>query len=196
MAVKLEVTDAIHHRRDLGRLLVRRGLTQHGAEVGVYRGEFARMILRRWPGVLFCVDPWANPPGYKDDPASEGDREADYEFCQRWLEEFGNRVVYVRETSVQAAAGFPDRWFDFVYIDADHRREQVLADCRAWAPKVKNGGLLCGHDITGLWRNNVEPAVVEFADEAGISTVGIIKGDAPHRLFPPFGDAASWFMEL
>jgi hypothetical protein len=35
---------------------------------------------------------------------------------------------------------------DFVYIDGNHRFEQVVADLAAWAPKVRPGGIVAGHD--------------------------------------------------
>jgi|ETNvirenome_6_85_1030632.scaffolds.fasta_scaffold109705_2 predicted O-methyltransferase YrrM len=38
------------------------------------------------------------------------------------------------------------RSFDFVFIDADHTTEGVLADIAAWRDKVRPGGMLCGHD--------------------------------------------------
>lgn len=35
---------------------------------------------------------------------------------------------------------------DICYIDASHRYEDCLADIKNFLPKVKKGGILCGHD--------------------------------------------------
>jgi hypothetical protein len=48
--------------------------------------------------------------------------------------------------SISAASETADGIADVVFIDGDHRTDAVLADIAAWAPKVKPGGLLCGHD--------------------------------------------------
>jgi len=36
--------------------------------------------------------------------------------------------------------------FDGVFVDGDHTYEGVVADIKAFAPHVVDGGLLCGHD--------------------------------------------------
>jgi Methyltransferase domain len=48
--------------------------------------------------------------------------------------------------SVKAAESFSDGSLDFVYIDANHTFQHVNQDLRAWYPKLRVGGLICGHD--------------------------------------------------
>lgn len=55
-------------------------------------------------------------------------------------------VALILSPSVRAAKFVPDGSCYMVFIDADHTRDAVLADIRAWAPKVAPGGVLCGHD--------------------------------------------------
>src|SRR5262249_29650597 len=48
---------------------------------------------------------------------------------------------------------------DMVFIDGDHRYEAVKRDILKWQPKLKSGGLLCGHDRN--WPG-VEQAIQEL----------------------------------
>jgi len=49
-------------------------------------------------------------------------------------------------TSDRAAELVGDASLDLVFIDGDHSYEQTLRDIRNWLPKVRPGGILCGHD--------------------------------------------------
>ena len=49
--------------------------------------------------------------------------------------------------SLEAATLIEDKSLDICFIDADHRYDAVKADILAYAPKVKDGGILCGHDF-------------------------------------------------
>jgi hypothetical protein len=51
-------------------------------------------------------------------------------------------------SSMEASACYENESLDFVFIDASHDFASVLADLRAWWPKVKPGGTLAGHDHT------------------------------------------------
>jgi hypothetical protein len=48
--------------------------------------------------------------------------------------------------SAEASRLFPDRSVDLVFIDGNHGYSQVWRDLASWLPKVKPGGILCGHD--------------------------------------------------
>jgi len=60
----------------------------------------------------------------------------------------GLRWCHLCQDSALASNEFPDAYFDFVFIDANHTYESVLADIQGWKPKVKPGGWLAGHDHT------------------------------------------------
>jgi hypothetical protein len=42
-----------------------------------------------------------------------------------------------------------DKSLDICFIDADHSYEAVVKDIELYLPKVKDGGILCGHDYDG-----------------------------------------------
>jgi len=50
--------------------------------------------------------------------------------------------------SFKLASKFLDNTLYFVFIDANHNYEYVKKDILAWFPKVKEGGVLAGHDYS------------------------------------------------
>lgn len=66
----------------------------------------------------------------------------------------------IKMDSVVAASCFPDGFFDFIFIDADHTYDAVKADILAWSPKLKAGKVLAGDDYTELF-----PGVRKAVDE-------------------------------
>jgi hypothetical protein len=58
---------------------------------------------------------------------------------------------------------FVDKSIKFCFIDAGHSYDNVLADMRAWYPKMRDDGMFAGHDwFSG---EQVRKAVVQFAQE-------------------------------
>lgn len=55
-------------------------------------------------------------------------------------------IRFLEMSSLDASCKFPDGLFDFVFIDASHLYEETKADVRLWSHKVKDGGILSGHD--------------------------------------------------
>ena len=74
----------------------------------------------------------------------------------------------IEEGSLDAVNQFDDDSIHFIYIDANHRYGECLADYRAWWPKVKKGGVMAGHDYAPYRRDGVRRAVKTFfKDELG-----------------------------
>lgn len=155
-------------RNELPIYLNQLGLTGTGAEIGVHRGDYAKILLEKWEGkMLLCVDHWkANYD--PDDPASQGDRVKDKNRAWTRVKAFPDRWKILDKSSEEASKEVPDNSLDFVYIDACHQYAAVEADLYLWWSKVKYGGLLCGHDIVGEWDRTVQPAVKYFAEWYGV----------------------------
>lgn len=55
-------------------------------------------------------------------------------------------IIKIKKTSMEAAKDFEDESLDLVYIDAEHDYDSVNADISTWKHKIKNNGVLSGHD--------------------------------------------------
>lgn len=78
-----------------------------------------------------------------------------------------NMINPIRSDSISASKMYADEFLDAVFIDADHRYESVKADILAWMPKVKNGGILAGHDYCST-HFGVMQAVNELVPQSDI----------------------------
>jgi hypothetical protein len=135
------------------------------AEVGVAFGDFSEAILTRTsPRRLHLIDPWTHQAGddYASDPANFDQNTFDRSFhdvTRRFAAATRAGVVVIeRGLSVELAPRYPDGYFDWVYIDAMHTRAAVLADLKAFAPKVKPDGFILGHD----YANHAEALAMGF----------------------------------
>lgn len=121
-------------------------------EIGTYTGKSATVMLphiRQMNGKLFCVDWFRGNPGVEAEITTgyqehnifniflNNIRESGYEDC----------VTVLVGTSDCIASVVADRSADIIFIDADHRYSQVTKDIINWYPKLKKGGLICGHDF-------------------------------------------------
>jgi len=183
----------MNHRNEFGKLLVSRGLVGRGVEVGSYEGGYANIILSTWPGDLYMVDVWNSLPKEEYDDNSNKENYIEiYSKAIKNIENFKDRAFMLRMKSEKAIELFPDNSLDFVYIDANHKYENVIEDIKMWYPKVKSNGIVAGHDYLKcqydkgvknlpiyMWNNNtptkqtymgmfgVNPAVDEFCETYG-----------------------------
>jgi len=129
-----------------------------GAEIGTWKGEFAEALCQGIPNLtLTCVDPWKAYPDYHDHRIDRHISEAKATAFRRLAP---YPCVFLVEYSVEAASHVDDDSLDFVYIDANHTFEYVVADLAAWIPKVRSGGVIAGHDYKSLG-NRPDMTVVE-----------------------------------
>jgi hypothetical protein len=135
-------------KRELATLVNRLYPNGVGAEIGVLRGEYSKLILERWHnGTLYLIDTWRHISSYIDMNGQDDQYHYDcmVKVCEN-IKPWQHRTHMIRMDSSLSANLFPDEYFDFVYIDADHSYEGVVKDIEAWWPKVKKGGLFCGDD--------------------------------------------------
>lgn len=134
-----------------------------GAEVGVAFGGHSEAILQKTKvEKLYGVDPYRHESGY-DDAMNLPQKEFDelFRFTVKRLAVFGGRYQHVRKPSKEAAAGIPGL-LDFVYLDGDHSYKGVMEDLCAWFSKIRDGGIIGGHDYGHMTHPGVKKAVDEF----------------------------------
>ena len=166
----------------------KRGYTR-GAEIGVREAAFSREMCRRIPGIeLLCVDPWLDYPSRRRQGAQRK-QEACYRVALERLAPYFANVRIWRMFSVEAAKRVKNGSLDFVYIDANHEREHVTADLEAWVPKVRSGGVVSGDDYDPADVRGVAPAVLAYAESAGIELVQLTSEPNRRRQQPTTGRA-------
>lgn len=137
-----------------------------GAEVGVHRGNTTYRILDACLNLkLYAVDQWKfiprEQPDWKEIGLAGASMDSAHRAFMRKVYKYPTRLEILYGDSVSMASKVPDEFLDFVFIDADHRYEAALADIKAWTPKVKEDGIVCGHD----YHHPRFPGVTRAVDE-------------------------------
>jgi hypothetical protein len=146
-------------RFDWLRCLVRRNQFTIGAEVGCFRGKTTAAILAANPQLeVYAVDLWKYMPDIMGEREKRIRKDQNQDLVKKEFDRrtrnFRNRITILRGISWEMAKEVTDESLDFVFIDADHDYEPVKKDIQAWVPKVRKGGVICGHDIhlAGVYR--------------------------------------------
>jgi hypothetical protein len=82
-------------------------------------------------------------------------------------------VQIVVSDVLDAVSKIPESFADVIFFDADHSYESLSDQINRWEPKLKDGGLLCGHDYLPQEWPGVEQAVTARFGK-GVHTVGTI----------------------
>lgn len=141
----------IKTRNDLAGLFAEREY-KIGAEIGVFRGEFAEVLCQSIPNLKYYgIDPW-----YTGDMKNHI-HIGQYEQVIKKLAPYNATII--KKFSMDAVADFDNGSLDFVYIDANHLFDFVVNDVIEWAKKVRKGGIVAGHDYELVKGCGVVPAV-------------------------------------
>lgn len=130
-------------------------------ELGTFQGASAIPVARsiaRWGGVLTCVDTWSRDifKAGASDPWI-------LVTCARNIVAAGLSNVRLMPATTLDAERTWNQPIDYLYIDADHHYDAVLADLDAWVPHVRPGGVIAGDD----YGNRSFPGVRQAWDDFG-----------------------------
>lgn len=134
-----------------------------GAEIGVAFGGHSEAILRQTQvATLYAIDSYQHRENYQD-PMNLPQPYFDtlYQQTKQRLSAFGERFQLIRAHSKDAVELIEEA-LDFVYIDADHSYKGVWDDLCSWFSKVRDGGVIGGHDYGHQDFPGVKQAIDEF----------------------------------
>ena len=138
-------------------------------ELGAYKGKstsfiVTEMINRDRNIQFYTVDTFQGDSGSTDKKEVEAYKQVN---VSTMFEEFKQNTKHLEgkfttmvNYSDEAAEYFLDNSVNSLFIDAGHSYEAVLKDITVWLPKMKNGGIMSGHDYNS-WEG-VKKAVNEL----------------------------------
>lgn len=125
----------------LNRELLLKNLPKEGiiAELGVDKGDFSdKIISLTEPKKLYLIDIW-DSERYNMDKMVYVKR--------RFQKEIDTgKVIIIKGTSENELLKFENGHFDWIYIDTAHTYEQTVRELDLCRQKVKDGGIIAGHD--------------------------------------------------
>lgn len=132
-------------------------------EVGCYRGRSTRAICDNTRALIFAVDPWEDIYFDKNGKSIGILKKGSFEEFNSNLKEF----ICSGQLEVMKCKSddFPDLgngFANFIFLDGDHRYEQVVKDIMLAEKVITRGGIIAGHDYTHSDWPGVKQAVDEF----------------------------------
>lgn len=167
MSTVLDAMKKIKVRADIPSFLKANALNGRIAEIGVRFGYNFQSLAAAQPELLIGIDHYAVTDNPAEQDTGMGQSRLDTIYSDTFTRFLHNPAVKIyRGTSQRAAEMFDLMFFDYVYIDADHTKEGALRDINSWWSRVRQGGVIAGHDyIDAKSQNGVEFGVIEAVKE-------------------------------
>lgn len=146
---------------------------KRGAEIGVDHAKFSEQMCEYNNQLkLYGVDPYLKYDEYRE-YKDQAEMDGIYEYAQAVMRDHVNkgRYEFIRKKSEDAVKEFEDGSLDFVYIDANHEDDYPLRDIEMWAPKVRKGGMIMGHDYVRIkvLKFTIKDALEKYTKEHNIN---------------------------
>ena len=116
------------------------------AEIGSYAGESTELFFKSGKvKQIFAIDPWKGGYNHATSPEVSDFALVEADFDERIK---GKNVIKLKMTMKEAIDLLPE--LDVIYIDGNHTYVCVLEDIKLSLQKIKEGGIICGHDYNSL----------------------------------------------
>jgi predicted O-methyltransferase YrrM len=141
-------------------------------ELGAYKGKSTSFIVteinNRNRNIKFhTIDTFEGDSGSNDEQEIKAYRNVN---VSKMFDEFSENTKHLKEhfnvivgKSDESSKFFEDNSVDVIFIDAGHSYDSVIQDIKSWLPKIKDGGIMSGHDYNS-W-SGVNKAVNEIFDK-------------------------------
>ena len=150
------------------------------ADVGCWTGMSSlllSLLLHKIEGKVYAVD-W-----FRGSPKTNLDFAGNYFNIKKIFDdniiqfESGKKIEVIEKVSTEASKDFENESLDIVFLDADHRYIHIKRDIDLWLPKLKKGGLLCGHDCEIIFEQGINALYDIYNDEdkAEVIHVGVCR---------------------
>ena len=124
-----------------------------GVEVGVQRAESLCTVLQSCKNIskIYGIDNWKSYTEEITDNSfyitqEDCDLAKVIAFHNIEWSGYKEKVEIIGKESTVAVNDFNDSFFDFIFLDSYNNASECFRDLELWYPKLKSGGLFCGHD--------------------------------------------------
>jgi len=147
------------------KLIPRKGIV---VEIGSWKGgsavDFSKASKKYGKEIrLYCIDTWDYRKRHNSPKLCKiALKENIYKTFKKNMEDYPHTVLIGKNKLFLKQ--FDDGSVDVIFLDANHSFDAVKEDICNWLPKLKVGGVFCGHDY-GRKEYGVTEAVHEFWDK-------------------------------